>query len=69
MHYGFLDESGGADPFSGSHFLVVGVLSTNVPRPIEPCPEQGRRVHVKRARKSLGRKARPDEMPVLSLSK
>jgi len=41
MRYGFLDESGGADPFSGSHFLVVAVLSTNVPRPIEPCPEQG----------------------------
>ena len=54
MRYGFLDESGGADPFSGSHFLVVVVLSTNVPRPIE--------LHVKRARKSLGRKARPDEM-------
>jgi len=54
MRYGFLDESGGADPFSGSHFLVVAVLSTHVPRPIE--------LHVKRARKSLGRKARPDEM-------
>ncbi len=54
MRYGFLDESGGADPFSGSHFLVVAVLTTNVPRPIE--------LHVKRARKSLGRKARPDEM-------
>jgi hypothetical protein len=54
MHYGFLDESGGADPFSGSHFLVVAVLATNVPRPIE--------LQVKRTRKSLGRKARPDEM-------
>ncbi len=54
MRYGFLDESGGADPFSGSHFLVVAVLTTNIPRPIE--------LHVKRARKSLGRKARPDEM-------
>jgi hypothetical protein len=54
MRYGFLDESGGADPFSGSHFLVVAVLTTNVPRPIE--------LHVKRARKSLRRKARPDEM-------
>jgi len=54
MRYGFLDESGGADPFSGSHFLVVAVLTTNIPRPIA--------LHVKRARKSLGRKARPDEM-------
>ena len=54
MRYGFLDESGGADPFSGSHFLVVALLTTNMPRPIE--------LHVKRARKSLGRKARPDEM-------
>lgn len=54
MRYGFLDESGGADPFSGSHFLIVAVLSTDVPRPIE--------LHVKRARKSLGRRARPDEM-------
>ncbi|MBM3299215.1 MAG: DUF3800 domain-containing protein [Deltaproteobacteria bacterium] len=53
IYYGFLDEAGGADPFSGSHFLVVAVLTTNVPRPIE--------LHVKRARKSLGRKARPDE--------
>jgi len=54
MRYGFLDESGGADPFSGSHFIVVAVLTTNVPRPIE--------LHIKRARKSLRRKARPDEM-------
>ena len=54
MRYSFLDDSGGADPFSGSHFLVVAVLTTNVPRPIA--------LHVKRARKSLGRKARPDEM-------
>jgi hypothetical protein len=54
MHYGFLDESGSADPFSGSHVLVVAVLATKIPRPIE--------LHVKRARKRLGRKARPDEM-------
>ncbi len=54
MYYGFLDESGGADPYSGSHFLVVAVLVTDVVRPIE--------LHVKRARASLGRKARPDEM-------
>lgn len=54
MRYGFLDESGGADPFSGSHFLVVAVLTTNLVRPIA--------LHVKRARASLGRKARPDEM-------
>jgi hypothetical protein len=59
MRYGFLDESGGADPFSGSHFLVVAVLTTKIPRPIE--------LHVKRARKSLGRKARPDEMKAAGL--
>jgi len=68
MYYGFLDEAGGADPFSGSHFLVVAVLTTSVPRPIEPCPEQGRRVHVKRARESLGRKAQLDEMKAAVLA-
>ena len=54
MRYGFLDEAGGADPFSGSRFLVVVAFTTNVPRPIE--------LHVKRARKGLGRRARPDEL-------
>lgn len=54
MGYGFLDEAGGVDPFSGSRFLVIAVLITDVPRPIE--------LHVKRTRESLGRKARPDEM-------
>lgn len=50
MRYGFLDESGGVDPFSGSHFLVVAVLTTKTPRPIE--------LHLKRAKKTLGRKAK-----------
>lgn len=57
--YGFLDESGGADPFSGSRFLVVTVLLSTAIRPIE--------LHVKRARQSLGRKARPDEMKAAAL--
>jgi len=40
--------------FSGSRRLVVAVLLTTTPRPIE--------LHVKRARKTLGRRARPDEL-------
>ena len=54
MRYGFLDESGNVDPFSGTRFLVVAVLSTLAPRSIE--------LHVKRARKSLGKKPAPSEM-------
>jgi len=54
MRYGFLDESGDVDPFSGTRFLVVAVLSTTAPRPIE--------LHVKRARRSLGKKPAPNEM-------
>ena len=54
MRYGFLDESGNVDPFSGTRFLVVAVLSTAAPRPIE--------LHVKRARKRLGKKPAPSEM-------
>jgi len=54
MYYGFLDEAGGADPFSGSHFLVVAVLTTNVPRPIE--------LHVKRARQRLREKPASGEI-------
>lgn len=59
IRYGFLDESGGVDPFSGSHFLVVAVLTTRTPRPIK--------LHLKRARKGLRRKARPDEMKASTL--
>lgn len=54
MHYAYLDESGDVAPFSGSRFLVVAVLLTGSPRAIE--------LHVKRARQSLGRKARQDEL-------
>jgi len=54
MYYGFLDEAGGADPFSGSRFLVVAVLATNAPRPIE--------LHVKRARKRLREKPASGEI-------
>lgn len=46
LHYAFVDESGTADPFSGSHFLVVALLSTTRPRPLE--------LHVKRAHKKHG---------------
>jgi len=52
--YAFLDESGDVAPFTGSRFLVVAVLVVETPRPVE--------LHVKRARQSLHRKARPDEM-------
>ena len=54
MYHGFLDEAGGADPFSGSHFIVVAVLTTNVPRPIE--------LHVKRARQRLREKPASGEI-------
>jgi hypothetical protein len=60
MRCGFLDESGGADPFSGSHFLVVAILCADNPRPLE--------LHVKRARKSLGRKAHADELKATMLT-
>jgi len=58
MRIGFLDESGGVDPFSGSHFLVVALLTTDVPRKIE--------LHIKRARQKLGRRARADELKAAS---
>lgn len=54
LRYGFLDEAGGADPFSGSRFLVVAVLVTNIPRSIE--------LHVKRARARLKEKPASGEM-------
>ncbi|MCP4356507.1 MAG: DUF3800 domain-containing protein [Chloroflexi bacterium] len=54
MRYGFLDEAGGAAPFSGSRFLVVAVFTTSVPRPIE--------LHVKRARKRLREKPASGEI-------
>jgi hypothetical protein len=59
LHYAYLDESGDAAPFWGSRYLVVAVLITRDPRPIE--------LHVKRARKSLGRKARSDELKAANL--
>lgn len=59
MRFAFLDESGGADPFSGSRFLVVAILTTINPRPIA--------LHVKRARRSLGRRSRPDELKASTL--
>lgn len=46
-------------PFSGSRYLVVAVLITRTPRPIE--------LHVKRTRKGLGRRARPDELKAADL--
>lgn len=59
MRYGFLDESGNVDPFSGSRYLVVAVLLAKNPRPIE--------LHVKRARKTLRRKAKLDELKASDL--
>ncbi|MFB0545881.1 MAG: hypothetical protein ACETWB_03130, partial [Anaerolineae bacterium] len=54
MRYGFLDESGDVTPFYGSNFLVVSALTTANSRPIE--------LHVKRARKKLGRRPMLGEM-------
>ena len=59
MRYGFLDESGDVKPFSDSHHLVVAVLIVRNLRPIE--------LHIKRARKSLKRKAKPDELKASDL--
>lgn len=58
MRFGFLDESGGVDPFSGSHILVVAALTTHIPRRIE--------LHVKRVRQKLGRRARVGELKAAS---
>ena len=57
--YGYLDESDDVVPFSGSRYLVIAVLITRTPRPIE--------LHVKRTRKGLGRRARPDELKAADL--
>lgn len=54
IRYAYLDESGDVAPFSGSRFLVVAVLVTESPRAIE--------LYVKRARQSLGRKAKSQEL-------
>ena len=54
LHHAFVDESGTADPFSGSHFLVIALLSTTRPRPIE--------LHVKRAHKKYGTSLASGEM-------
>jgi len=58
MRFGFLDESGGVDPFSGSHVIVVAALMTDAPRAIE--------LHVKRARQKLGRRTRAHELKAAS---
>lgn len=59
LQYGYLDESGDVALFSGSRYLVVAILITQDPRPIE--------LHVKRARKSLGRKASAEELKAADL--
>ena len=56
--YGFLDESGGVDPFSGSHVLVVSLLTTQAPRKIE--------LRIKRAHQKLGRGASGEELKASS---
>lgn len=58
MRFGFLDESGNVDPFSGSHVLVVALLTTNIPRKIE--------LRVKRMHQKLGRRARTNELKASS---
>jgi hypothetical protein len=52
--YAFVDESGTTDPFSGSHFLVIALLSTTNPRPIE--------LHVRRAHRKYGTSLASGEM-------
>lgn len=54
LRYAFLDESGTTDPFSGSHFLVVALLSVTLPRSIE--------LHVRRAHKKYGTSLSSGEM-------
>lgn len=54
MRYGYLDEAGGADPYSGSRFLVVAAFTTPTVRPIE--------LHMKRAHQALGRAVQTDEL-------
>ena len=54
LRYAFLDESGTASPFAGSHFLVVALISTAHPRTLE--------LHVRRAQKRYGASLRSGEM-------
>jgi len=56
--YGFLDESGGVDPFSGSHVIVVALLTTHAPRKID--------LRVKRTHQKLGRRVRGEEIKASS---
>jgi len=58
LHYTFVDESGDVAPFSGSHFLVVALLSTTSARSIE--------LHVKRAHKKYGTSLSSGEMKAAS---
>ena len=52
--HAFIDESGTVAPFSGSHFLVIALLGTTRPRPIE--------LLVKRALKKYGTSLASGEM-------
>lgn len=54
MHYGFIDESGGVAPFSGSRYLVVAHLRTAQPRALE--------LHLQRMRKKYGKSLASGEM-------
>lgn len=54
LWFGYLDESGDVALFSGTQFFLIAILLAVNPRPIE--------LHIKRARKALGRKARIDEL-------
>jgi hypothetical protein len=61
LRYGYLDESGDVAPFAGSRYLIVAILITSDPRPIE--------LHIKRARRALGRKAKSDELKAADLER
>ncbi len=53
-HYAFVDESGTVAPFSGSRYLVIALLVSTSPRPIE--------LHVRRMQKRYGTSLRSGEM-------
>lgn len=54
LHYAFIDESGTVRVESGSHFLVIAVLSANRPREIE--------LPIRRALKKHGRSLKTGEI-------
>ncbi len=53
-HFAFIDESGTASPFSGSHHLVIALLAAEIPRAVD--------LHVRRMQKKHGSSLRSGEM-------